>query len=193
MFALNWIWTLLYKIGLLQKRASILLVGLDNAGKTTLLYKLKHGTVRSFVPTQRAQTDEMVIGNVRMRAWDLGGHEEVRHIWQEYYVQVDAIIFVVDSAEYERMQEAKRELHVLLDDPALINVPFLVLGNKSDLRAALKPEQLVGALGLGPSALPGAAAGGGDGGNGRPLRLFSCSLVEGHGYAAAFEWLASVL
>jgi GTP-binding protein SAR1 len=126
-----------------------------------------------------------VIGNVRLRAWDLGGHEEVRHIWQEFYVQVDAIIFVVDSAEYERMQEAKRELQVLLEEPSLQNIPFLVLGNKSDLRAALKAEQLASALGLSPSVL--VATSGREGGEQRPLRLFSCSLVEGHGYSAAFE------
>lgn len=133
--------------------------------------------------------DEMVIGSVRFQAWDLGGHEEVRHIWQEFYVKVDAIIFVVDSADYERMQEAKRELVVLLEEPSLAGVPFLVLGNKSDLRMALKPDQLANTLGLSPGVIEG------DDRNEKnhPLRLFACSLVEGHGYTAAFEWLASVL
>lgn len=128
--------------------------------------------------------DKQVIGNVRLRAWDLGGHEEVRHIWQEFYVQVDAIIFVVDSADYERMQEAKRELQVLMEEPSLANTPFLVLGNKSDLRASLKPEQLASALGLSPNSVGGS---GGQQNDARPLRLFSCSLVEGHGYTTAFE------
>lgn len=123
-----------------------------------------------------------MIGNVRLQAWDLGGHEEVRHIWQEFYVQVDAIIFVVDSADYERIQEAKHELHILLEEPALTGVPFLVLGNKSDLKSSLKSEQLINALGLNQDAILGARLD-----NGHNLRLFSCSLVEGHGYLTAFE------
>lgn len=110
----------------------------------------------------------------------------MRHIWQEFYVKVDAIIFVVDSADYERMQEAKRELVVLLEEPSLAGVPFLVLGNKSDLRMALKPDQLANALGLSPSVLDGDGSSGGNE-HSHPLRLFSCSLVEGHGYTTAFE------
>jgi GTP-binding protein SAR1 len=105
-------------------------------------------------------------------------------------VKVDAIIFVVDSADYERMQEAKRELVVLLDEPTLAGVPFLVLGNKSDLRMALKPDQLAHALGLSPSIIEGDSN---SSEHNHPLRLFACSLVEGHGYTAAFEWLANVL
>jgi len=190
MFAFNWFWSFLYKIGLLQKKASIIVVGLDNAGKTTLLYKLKHGTVRTFVPSQRAQMHELVVGNVNFQAWDLGGHKEVRHIWQEYYVRVDAIIFMVDSADYERMQESKNELTVLLEEPVLSTVPVLLLGNKSDLRSALKPVQLASSLGLNSTTV---VDGQSDGEGGRPLRLFSCSLVEGNGYTKAFEWLSSVL
>jgi len=79
---------------------------------------------------------------------------------------------------------------VLLEEPSLAGVPFLVLGNKSDLRMALKPDQLANALGLSPSVIDGDSN---STEHTHALRLFACSLVEGHGYTTAFEWLASVL
>jgi GTP-binding protein SAR1 len=189
MFLVSWFWSILYSLGLLQKKATILLLGLDNAGKTTLLYKLKHGTIHTFVPTQRAQLEEMVIGNgsIKFRAWDLGGHEAVRHIWRDYYVNADAIVFVVDSADRERVDEAKRELHAVMEEPALQTVPLLILGNKVDLKTSLPGEQLVSALALGNKIDPATSI------TRRPVALFSCSLVEGYGYGAAFQWLAEYL
>jgi GTPase SAR1 family protein len=71
---------LLQQMGFLNKRATIVLLGLDNAGKTTLQYKLKHGNVQAFVPTQRAKEEELTIGGVSIKAWDLGGHQAVRSL-----------------------------------------------------------------------------------------------------------------
>ena len=68
-----------------------------------------------------------------MRAWDLGGHEAVRELWRDYYLQADAILFMVDSADVERFGEARDELAALMDDPALRAVPVAVLANKKDL------------------------------------------------------------
>jgi GTPase SAR1 family protein len=68
-----------------------------------------------------------------MRAWDLGGHEAVRELWRDYYLQADAILFMVDTADLERVPEARDELHALMDDPDLRAVPVAVLANKRDL------------------------------------------------------------
>ncbi len=101
----------------------------------------------------RASLEEVVVGNVQFRAWDLGGHQQVRSSWKDYFVEADAILFVVDAADHARLPEAKevgiswlcvyinsnilinKELQVLLHDPALAEVKaFVVLGNKTDLQ-----------------------------------------------------------
>eukprot|EP00276_Gloeochaete_wittrockiana_P011364 CAMPEP_0184647628 /NCGR_PEP_ID=MMETSP0308-20130426/4607_1 /TAXON_ID=38269 /ORGANISM="Gloeochaete witrockiana, Strain SAG 46.84" /LENGTH=138 /DNA_ID=CAMNT_0027078775 /DNA_START=121 /DNA_END=534 /DNA_ORIENTATION=- len=124
---------ILQKLGLLNKQAKILLLGLDNAGKTTLLYVLKEGTVKSFVPTERAHVEEIQLGKLSFKAWDLGGHERVRTLWQDFLVDADAIIFMVDSGDSDRFPEASRELHALLQTETS-NIPVVVLANKCDLK-----------------------------------------------------------
>jgi len=72
------------------------------------LHKLKYGIIRSVIPTQRAKLEELDFGSVHFRAWDVGGHAQVRDMWAEYYVHADAIVFVIDSADRDRLQEAKK-------------------------------------------------------------------------------------
>mmetsp|Transcript_18804 Transcript_18804/g.29889 ORF Transcript_18804/g.29889 Transcript_18804/m.29889 type:complete len:121 (-) Transcript_18804:549-911(-) len=71
--------------GFYSKEATVVLIGLDNAGKTTLQYKLRTGESYSFVPTQKPQEQEITIGNVKLQTWDLGGHKAVRKLWKQYY------------------------------------------------------------------------------------------------------------
>jgi len=112
--------------GLLHKRGKIVFLGLDNAGKTTLLHMLKYDGVIPQEPTQMPSLlrqhcvfttiflvyEELKIGNLRIGAHDLGGHEEARLVWKEYYQGVNAIIFIVDAVDRARFPEAKRELDV---------------------------------------------------------------------------------
>jgi len=123
----------------------------------------------------------MDVGNLKVSVWDLGGHEAVRRVWTDYYANVDAIIYVVDSADQERFEESKRVLNDLLSDPELERVPFAILGNKGDIKTSLKREQLIVALGLDLRT------------DNREIQLFSCSLVEHWGYTEAFKWLSDVL
>jgi len=182
MFFFDWLWEVLYQLGFLKKEATILLLGLDNAGKTTLLHKLKYGAIRSFVPTQRAQLEEIVLGNVKFCTWDLGGHRQVRNLWKDYYFDADAIIFLVDSSDTERMLEAKEELHCLLKDSDLNDTLFVVLGNKTDLPSSLTQQQLIEALEL-SSFMKEAQS----------LQIFMCSLINDTGYQSAFQWLSNKL
>mmetsp|Transcript_2380 Transcript_2380/g.2663 ORF Transcript_2380/g.2663 Transcript_2380/m.2663 type:complete len:189 (+) Transcript_2380:25-591(+) len=186
-FLVNWFWDLLYGLGVFQKEATILLLGLDNAGKTTLLHKLKSGKIRLFIPTQRAQVEKVTVGNVTFHAWDLGGHETVRNIWQDYYPEADAIVFVVDSADPSRMAEAKKEIFYLLDDEHLAECIFLVLANKSDKRTAMSRLQVIASLGLEDFEL-GDSPGAQD-----DIEVFPCSLIDGTGYLDAFRWLSKNL
>ena len=70
-------------------------------------HKLKHGSVRLFIPTVRASLEEVNVGNVKFRAWDVGGHKQVRGAWKDYFAEADAIIFVVDAADHDRLAEAQ--------------------------------------------------------------------------------------
>jgi len=184
-FLFDWIWTFFYKLGFLKKKATILLLGLDNAGKTTLLHKLKFGSIRLVIPTQRAQLQEIELGSVKFRAWDLGGHEQVRELWKDFFFEADAVIFLVDSADDERFEEAKKELSSLLDDEGLDGIPFLILANKIDLQTSFPLDKLTVALGLDESTL-------GPKGK-RPIQIFRCSLVEGTGYVEGFKWLSDIV
>ncbi|KAL6063020.1 intracellular protein transport [Balamuthia mandrillaris] len=183
-FLLGWLWDLLYALGFYKKEATILLLGLDNAGKTTLLHKLRHGSVRLFIPTQRPSLEEITLGNVNFKAWDLGGHKQVRVWWRDYFFEADAIVFVVDSVDQDRLPEAKEELQGLLAEENLSDVKaFVVLGNKTDLPGALSREQLISALGLNEVVEDQT----------RKLEVFRSSLVDGTGYLEAFKWLGAAL
>jgi len=139
------------------------------------------------IPTQRAQLEEIVLGSVKFRAWEIGGHEQVRSLWKEFFFEADAVIFLVDSADRQRMEESKKELVSLIEDSNLANSPFLILANKTDLETSLPFEELVSQLGL-VDKLQDA-----NDSNQRPIKLFQCSLVDGSGYGQAFKWLSDIL
>mmetsp|Transcript_13169 Transcript_13169/g.28604 ORF Transcript_13169/g.28604 Transcript_13169/m.28604 type:complete len:190 (+) Transcript_13169:74-643(+) len=183
----SWFWDILSALGLWYKNAKILFLGLDNAGKTTLMHVLRDDKVSAHIPTQQPTAEEVVIGKVRFRAFDLGGHEAARRIWANYYTSVDAVIFLVDSNDRERFHEVKNELDNLLADEQLTDVPFLILGNKIDMPRAASEDELRHALGLvhlttgkGTStALKDV----------RPVEIFMCSVVRKMGFAEGFKWL----
>jgi GTPase SAR1 family protein len=98
------------------KQGRLLLLGLDNAGKTTLLHRLATGgDIRPYPPTDRPRTDSFRYNNVTFQAWDLGGHEAVRHLWEDYVgADVSAVLFLVDAVDRDRFEEAGYELDALL-------------------------------------------------------------------------------
>jgi GTP-binding protein SAR1 len=204
-------------LGFADKTGRLLVLGLDNAGKTTLLRSLQNGGIRTVPPTDRPQLhEEIKIAGVKFSCWDLGGHEAVRYLWQDYYspnknngshddgnaarpgdegddgqydatngaasstTAISAIVFVVDAADSERLEEAGYELDALIHDVQHLMVPLLVLLNKCDLPHALSSEEIVPKMEL--DRLRKDHTG--------PMEVFRISVLEQTGFQPAFQWVA---
>jgi GTP-binding protein SAR1 len=188
MFIVNWAYKAASYLGLWSKDAKILFLGLDNAGKTTMLHMLKEGKLSSHQPTFHPNSSELQIGALRIQAHDLGGHKSARRLWNDYMTGVDAIVYMVDAFDRERFKEAKQELEGLLSDESLAGVPIAVFGNKIDLPHAASEEELKYALALETSGKHGGETHGQ-----RPLEIFCCSVVKKFGYGKGLEWLSSYI
>eukprot|EP00984_Skeletonema_dohrnii_P002865 scaffold976_cov102-Skeletonema_dohrnii-CCMP3373.AAC.4 len=190
----DWFYGILASLGLYHKNAKILFLGLDNAGKTTLLHMLKDNRAVSAEPTLHPNTEELVVGQLKLKAFDLGGHETARRLWQDYTTTVDGVVFLVDAVDRQRLPEAKRELDNLLSSDELRGVPFLVLGNKIDLPNASSENELKYALGLQDTyGKDRDAFQYNDGYDACPIEVFMCSVVRRMGYKDAFDWLSQFL
>eukprot|EP01001_Neometanema_parovale_P010620 NODE_6856_length_812_cov_174.660377_g6620_i0.p1 GENE.NODE_6856_length_812_cov_174.660377_g6620_i0~~NODE_6856_length_812_cov_174.660377_g6620_i0.p1 ORF type:complete len:202 (+),score=40.82 NODE_6856_length_812_cov_174.660377_g6620_i0:47-607(+) len=139
---LSWVRSLFWK-----QEMELTLVGLQAAGKTTLLNVIsegKHKTEKDTIPTVGLNTRKVSRGNVSIKLWDIGGQPRFRTMWERYCRGVNAIVYVCRT----RVDSATTELHELLSKPALAGIPLLVLGNKNDLPNALKVQDLIDAMDL---------------------------------------------
>eukprot|EP00904_Undaria_pinnatifida_P013886 jgi/Undpi1/9628/HiC_scaffold_27.g12084.m1 len=127
----------------------LLLLGLDAAGKTSLLYKLHLNEVVTTIPTVGFNVERVEYKKMDMTIWDIGGQSKLRPLWRHYYVNTDALIFVIDSSDQERLEEARDEMLNVLRDPNMRDCgTVLIFLNKQDLPGAVSPSFLIEKLGF---------------------------------------------
>eukprot|EP00747_Dinoflagellata_sp_TGD_P060499 gnl/TRDRNA2_/TRDRNA2_152051_c0_seq2.p1 gnl/TRDRNA2_/TRDRNA2_152051_c0~~gnl/TRDRNA2_/TRDRNA2_152051_c0_seq2.p1 ORF type:complete len:182 (-),score=47.77 gnl/TRDRNA2_/TRDRNA2_152051_c0_seq2:450-995(-) len=162
------------------QEAKLMMVGLDAAGKTTILYKLKLGEVVSTIPTVGFNVEQVEYKNISMTVWDIGGQDKIRKLWRYYYAGVQGVIFVVDSSDVHRVQDAREELHKVMSADELREASVLVYANKQDLPGAMSASELADKLGL------------------RDLRsgrwfIQSACAVSGDGIYEGLDWLSKAV
>lgn len=130
-----------------KRELRALMLGLDAAGKTTILYKLKLGEVVSSVPTIGFNVETVEFEKVKFTVWDVGGQDKIRQLWKHYYQNTQALIYVVDSSDKERIDIAREELQKMLAEDELKDAVLLVLANKQDM-GIMSVAEVVEKLGL---------------------------------------------
>eukprot|EP00040_Diaphanoeca_grandis_P011943 m.61088 g.61088 ORF g.61088 m.61088 type:complete len:188 (-) comp22928_c1_seq1:26-589(-) len=164
-----------------NQEARILMLGLDAAGKSTVLYKLKLGEVVQTVPTIGFNVETFSYKKLTMTVWDVGGQDRIRPLWRHYFMNNDALIYVVDSNDRERMEEARTELHTMLQEDELRDSLLLIFANKQDLPYAMTPSKMGDALAL--NSL----------GANRKWHIQPTNAINGEGLYEGLDWISSEL
>lgn len=163
-----------------KQAAKIVMVGLDAAGKTTVLYNLRLGEVVTTVPTIGFNVETLEHRNVTFTVWDIGGQEKIRPLWRHYYQHAAGVIFVVDSSDRDRIEDAREELATMLSEMELQDAVLLVLANKQDLPDAMPAAELSNKLGLNEL-------------RGRQWFVQSTRATTGDGLHEGMDWLCKAL
>ncbi|KAH0742672.1 hypothetical protein KY290_030665 [Solanum tuberosum] len=158
-----------------NKEARILVLGLDNAGKTTILYRLQMGEVVSTIPTIGFNVETVQYNNIKFQVWDLGGQTSIRPYWRCYFPNTQAIIYVVDSSDTDRLVVANEEFHAILEEEELKGAVVLIYANKQDLPGALDDAAVTEALELHKI-------------KNRQWAIFKTSAIKGEGLFEGLDW-----
>lgn len=159
---------------------SLLAVGLDAAGKTTILYKLKLGEIVTTIPTIGFNVETVQYKNISFTVWDVGGQDKIRPLWRHYFQNTQGLIFVVDSNDRERVGEAQKELQNMLGEDELRDAVILIFANKQDLPNAMTAAELTDKLKLNDMR------------NRRWFIQAACA-TQGEGLYEGLDWLSSEL
>ncbi|KIK55368.1 hypothetical protein GYMLUDRAFT_47925 [Collybiopsis luxurians FD-317 M1] len=159
-----------------EKEMRMLFLGLDNAGKTTILKKLNGEDIMSVSPTLGFNIKTFMHGKYTLNIWDVGGQRTLRPYWRNYFEQTDALVWVVDSGDRMRINDCKEELHSLLMEDRLAGASLLVLANKWDLQGAMNDSQIRDALDLNSI-------------KSHHWKILSCSAVTGENLVQGLDWV----
>eukprot|EP00127_Corallochytrium_limacisporum_P000548 Clim_evm4s18 gene=Clim_evmTU4s18 len=168
----------------------VLILGLDNAGKTTLVEKVKSYYIQNYkelsagaiAPTIGLNVAKCETQGVKLIFWDLGGQKELHTIWDKYYQEAHGLIYVVDSADRKRIPESWDIFSTVITSQALAKAPILVLANKQDLDNAMDVAEMVTVFEIDQQDL-------GD----RHWKLVPSSATSGDGVKSAVDWMVTMI
>ncbi|TPX39501.1 hypothetical protein SeLEV6574_g07166 [Synchytrium endobioticum] len=160
-----------------SREMRILMLGLDCAGKTTILYKLTPSPPIATIPTVGFNVESVVYKKTRFNVWDVGGQDKIRPLWRHYYTGTTGLIYVVDSHDRARMDEARDELHRIVHDREMRDACVLVFANKQDLPGALSPLDVTERLNLHRF-------------RDRPWLIHPACATTGEGLMEGLQWLS---
>lgn len=163
-----------------KQQMRILMVGLDAAGKTTILYKLKLGEIVTTIPTIGFNVETVEYKNICFTVWDVGGQDKIRPLWRHYFQNTQGLIFVVDSNDRERIVEAEKELQNMLQEDELRDAVLLVFANKQDLPNAMNAAELTDKLHLNQL-------------RNRHWYIQATCATQGNGLYEGLDWLSNEL
>lgn len=155
-----------------SKKATMIILGLENTGKTTLLKLLTQGKIGCHEPTIYTNKDVFYIGDIIFDIYDLGSNGTLRSLWENFYV--DCIVFIIDVSDHSMLNTSVNELSKII--VSLDKVPILVLGNKSDIRGSYTENELKEILLIS---------------NNDNIKVCMCSIVKKIGIKEGFEWIYS--
>ncbi|XP_059167418.1 uncharacterized protein LOC131949591 [Physella acuta] len=168
---------------ILEKRAFDVICGktpfqcLDSAGKTTILYRLKLDDLVTTIPTIGFNVESIQYKDLHLTAWDIGSRDKIRPLFRHYYKGADAVVFVIDSHDPERLDELNYDvIKPAVNAEELTSAVFLFLANKIDLPDTMSVDEISDKLGL--KCLK------------HPWGIIPVSAVSGEGLQDALQWLA---
>eukprot|EP01025_Chloroclados_australasicus_P064113 TRINITY_DN8524_c0_g1_i1.p1 TRINITY_DN8524_c0_g1~~TRINITY_DN8524_c0_g1_i1.p1 ORF type:complete len:259 (-),score=17.81 TRINITY_DN8524_c0_g1_i1:93-869(-) len=159
-----------------EREMRLLMVGLDNAGKTTIVKRINDEDVNEVSPTLGFNIKSMEYLGYQLNIWDVGGQKTLRSYWKNYFEQTDGLIWVVDSSDRRRLAECAVELHQLLMEERLAGASLLIFANKQDVSGALNPKQIADAMRLQYIT-------------NRHWEIVACSAKVGTGVSDGFNWI----
>jgi len=163
-----------------KKEVRIVVLGLDNAGKTTILKKLADEDISHITPTQGFNVKAVQSGAFKLNMWDIGGQRRIRPYWKNYYDETDLLIYVIDCSDRTRFEETGEELEELLSEDKLTGVPVLIYANKQDLSSAAPASEVAQGLNLHTIRE-------------RAWQIQPCSALSGEGVSDGMTWVLSTL
>lgn len=153
-----------------------MILGLDNAGKTTILRKFCGEDISTIEPTLGFNIKTLQHGGYTLNFWDIGGQKSIRAYWRNYFEQTDGLIWVVDSADRIRLEQCRDALLDLLQQDG---ASLLIFANKQDIEGALSSEEIATVLELDSNERY----------KNRHWSIQSCSAVTGEGLVAGMDWI----
>ena len=163
-----------------KEKKKLLFLGLDNAGKTSILNKLTNGSIHTVSPTRGYNITQTAFEGIEFSIWDVGGQQSLRNQWPNYFEKVAGIIWVIDSADKARMFETGLELAALLENDKINGIPLLIFANKQDLVTAMNADEITDELELHSI-------------RNRDWQIQNCSALDGSGIEDGLHWLSQAI